>query len=65
MTYIILASPTARVTNLLVCTSHVLSKHSNGKRASLYSKFKIDYRLFVGMLLVDRLSFFLVSQKLS
>ena len=63
MTYIILASPTARITNLLVCTSHVLSKHSNGKRASLYSKFKIDYKLFVGMLLVDRLSFVFSQSK--
>ena len=29
-------------------------------RTSLPSKLKIDYRLFVGMLLVDRLSFFLL-----
>ena len=37
--------------NIMSRTSCVLCKHSNGERASL-ANFKIDYRLFVGMLLV-------------
>ena len=41
-------------------TSHVLCKHSNGERALSKLK-KIDYRLFVDRLLVDRLSFFFVQ----
>ena len=40
-----------KCTYIYIYTSHVLCKHSNGKRASLVN-YKIDYRLFVGMLLV-------------
>ena len=42
----------------------VMCSYSTEMASELPSKFKIDYRLFVGMLLVDRL-FFLVYQKLS
>ena len=43
--------------NTFFITSHVLLYHRNGKRPRP-SKLKIGYRLFVGMFLVGRLSFF-------
>ena len=48
--------------NYPIITRNVLCKHSNGERASLANiKLTID-RLFVGMLLVNRLSFFSLSK---
>ena len=47
-----------------ILTSNVLLHITQKWRASLPSKLKIDYRLFVGMPLADRLSFFLVYQNL-
>ena len=42
----------------------VMRSYSTEKASELPSKFKIDYKLFVGMLLVDRLSFFLSIKSL-
>ena len=44
---------------IYIITIHVFFKHRNGEQASL-----ANYRLFIVMRLVERLSIFLVHQKL-
>ena len=48
--------------NYPIITRNVLCKHSNGEQASLANLKLTIERLYVGMLLVDRLSFFSLSK---